>query len=173
MFTKTKPLIATIHINKRRTFASEQILAPSGAVLKVVQMEKQGLTALVDRAERTGILTLESAFEGRVTEECLSMYDIDGSVWKIVRSKLFEQFNLDPVTEELKDHVSRIDMGMICHLATPHMMTVRQGSGMVQTTGWFSLQLHWPPDKDLWLHPLMICRRKSYHPCQWQIPPPI
>ena len=34
-------------------------------------------------------------------------------------NKLFEQFNLDPVAEELEDHISRIDMGMIWHLATP------------------------------------------------------
>ena len=78
VFTKTKPLTATIHKNKRQTFASEQILAPSGAVLKVAQMERQGLTALVDLAEKTGVLTLERALEGRVTEECLSMYNVDG-----------------------------------------------------------------------------------------------
>ena len=82
-------------------------------------MEKQGLNALVDLAERTGVLTLESALEGRVTEECLSMYNIDGSMWKIMKSKLLEQFNIDPVIEELEYHTSRIDMGVIWHLATP------------------------------------------------------
>ena len=46
------------------------------------------------------------------------MCHIDGSMRKIVKSKLFEQFNHDPVTEELEDHISRIDMGMIWHLAT-------------------------------------------------------
>ena len=116
-FTKTKPLTATIHTNKRRNFASERILVPSGAVLKVVQMANQGLTALVYLAERTGVL--ESVLGGRVPEECLCMYNVDGSMWKIVKSKLFEQFHLDPVTEELEDYISRIDMGMIWHLATP------------------------------------------------------
>ena len=86
VFTKTKPLTATIHKNKRQTFASEQILAPPGAVLKVSQMERQELTALVDLAEKTGVLTLERALEGRVTEECLSMYNVDGSMWKTVNS---------------------------------------------------------------------------------------
>ena len=119
VFTKTKPLTATIHKNKRQTFASEQILAPSGAVLKVAQMERQGLTALVDLAEKTGVLTLERALEGRVTEECLSMYNVDGSMRKTVKSKMLEQFNLDLITEELEDHISLVDMGMIWHLDTP------------------------------------------------------
>ena len=82
-------------------------------------MEKQGLTALVDLAERTDVPTLKAALNGRVTEVCLSMYNIDGSMWQIVKNKLFEQFNHDPVTEELEDHISRIDMGMIWHLAIP------------------------------------------------------
>ena len=90
VFTKTKPLTATIHKNKRQTFASEQIWAPSGAVLKVAQMERQGLTALVDLAEKTGVLTLERALEGRVTEECLSMYTVDGTMRKTVKSKMLE-----------------------------------------------------------------------------------
>ena len=177
MFTKTKPLTATIHKNKRRTFVSEQILAPSGAVQKVVHMAKQGLTALVYLTERTGVL--ESVLEGRVTEECLCMYNVDGSMWKIVKSKLFEQFNLDPVTEELEDHISCIDMGMIWHLATlthddcEARKRDGSGSGMVQTTGWLSLQVHWPLEKDIWLHPFTICRRNSHHPCQWQIRPPV
>ena len=119
VFTKTKPLTATIHKNKRQTFASEQILAPSGAVLKVAQVERQGLTALLDLAEKTGVLTLERALEGRVTEECLSMYNVDGSMRKTVKSTMLEQFNLDLITEELEDHISLVDMGMIWHLATP------------------------------------------------------
>ena len=119
VLTKTKPLTATIHKNKRQTFAPEQILVPSGAVLKVAQMERQGLTALVDLAEKTGVLTLERALEGRVTEECLSMYNVDGSMRKTVKSKMLEQFNLDLITEELEDHISLVDMGKIWRLATP------------------------------------------------------
>ena len=119
VLTKTKPLTATIHKNKRQTFALEQIFAPSGAVLKVAQMERQGLTALVDLAEKTGVLTLERAFEEIGTEECLSMYNVDGSMRKTAKSKMLEQFNLDLITEELEDHISLVDMGMIWHLTTP------------------------------------------------------
>ncbi len=40
VFTKDKPLSATIHRNKRRNFTNEQIQTPSGAPMKVAQMER-------------------------------------------------------------------------------------------------------------------------------------
>ncbi|CAL8305346.1 unnamed protein product [Merluccius merluccius] len=113
VFTKIKPLTATIHRNKKRNFASKRICAPSGAPMK---MERSGLVAPVDLAERSGMIQLE----GRVTEECLSLYvDVDGSICKIVKSKLLELFNLDPVIEEPQDHISLVNMGFIWWLATP------------------------------------------------------
>ncbi|KAJ4927219.1 hypothetical protein JOQ06_014954, partial [Pogonophryne albipinna] len=117
-FTKIKPLTAIIHRNKKLNFASERICAPSGALMKVAQMERScppGHTALVDLAEGSGLIQLESALEGRVTEECLSLYNVDGSV----KSKLLELFNLDPVIEDPQDHCSLVDMGLIWRLATP------------------------------------------------------
>ena len=67
VFTKTKSLTATIHRNKRRNFASEQICTSSSAPMKMAQMESSGLAALLDLAEKSGIIKLESALEGRVT----------------------------------------------------------------------------------------------------------
>ena len=119
VFTKVKPLTATIHRNKRRNFTNEQICAPSGASMKVAQMERWGLTALLDLVEGSGMIQLESVLESRVTEECLSLYNVDGSMRKTGKSKLLELFNLDPVDEEPRDHVSLVDMGMIWRLATP------------------------------------------------------
>ncbi|KAJ4921706.1 hypothetical protein JOQ06_002006 [Pogonophryne albipinna] len=75
VFTKIKPLTAIIHRNKKLNFASERICAPSGALMKVAQMERSGLAALVDLAEGSVLIQLESALEGRVTEECLSLYN--------------------------------------------------------------------------------------------------
>jgi hypothetical protein len=75
-FTKTKLLTATIHRNKIQNFASEQACAPSGTPMKVAQMERPGLVALVDLAEGSGMLQLELALEGRATEECLAMYNV-------------------------------------------------------------------------------------------------
>ena len=82
-------------------------------------MERQGPTALNDLAQRIGVLTLDSPLKGRVTEECLSMYRVDGSMWKTVKSKLLGQFDLDPITDELQHYISLLDMHMIWHLTTP------------------------------------------------------
>ena len=98
VFTKNEPLTATIHKNKRRNFANDQIQAPLGAPVKVAQMEKAGLAALIDLAEGSGMVQLESVLENRVTEECLSLYNVDGSMRKTAKSKLLEMFNLEPST---------------------------------------------------------------------------
>ena len=54
-----------------------------------------------------------------MTEECLSLYNVDGSMHKTAKSKLLELFNLDPVDEEPENFVSLVDMGLIWRLATP------------------------------------------------------
>ena len=54
-----------------------------------------------------------------MTEECLSMYNVDGSMRKISKSKLLHRFNLDPVPEKPHYHISLVDMGLIWQLATP------------------------------------------------------
>ncbi|KAJ4940036.1 hypothetical protein JOQ06_029467 [Pogonophryne albipinna] len=118
VFTKIKPLTVIVHRNKKLNFASERICAPSGALMKVAQMERSGLAALVELAEGSGLIQLESALEGRVTEECLSLYNVDGSMRKTVKSKLLELFNLDPVIEDPQDHCSLVDMGLIWRLST-------------------------------------------------------
>ena len=87
--------------------------------MKVAQMEKAGLAALIDLAEGSGMVQLKSVLENRVTEECLSLYNIDGSMCKTAKCKLLEMFNLEPVAEKPCGHVSLVDMGLIWRLATP------------------------------------------------------
>ena len=87
--------------------------------MKVAQMERSGLAALVDLAEGSGMIQLESALEARVTEDCLSLFNVDRSMRKTVKSKLLQLFNLDPVTEKPQSYVSLVDMGMIWWQATP------------------------------------------------------
>ena len=81
--------------------------------MMVIQVEKSGLTTLVDLAEGSGMIQLESVLEGRVTDECLSLYSIDESMCKTVKNKLFELFNLNPVIEEQRDQVSLVYMELI------------------------------------------------------------
>jgi hypothetical protein len=50
--------------------------ASASTPMNVAQVERSGLAALVELAERSGMLRLESALERRVTEECLSLYNV-------------------------------------------------------------------------------------------------
>ncbi|KAL8573120.1 hypothetical protein ACOMHN_027380 [Nucella lapillus] len=119
VFTKTKLLTATIHKNKKQTFASERICASVGSSTKVAQMEKSGRAALVDLVDGSGMFQLDQVLEGRVTEECLSLYNVDGSFRKTMKSKMLELFNKDPVAQKPQTYISIVDMGMIWRLATP------------------------------------------------------
>ena len=119
VFTKTKSLTETIHKNKRCNLASEKVCTASGSVMKVAQMEKSGLAALLGLMEGSGIIQLDLALENRVTEECLSLYNVDGSMRKTMKSKLLDLFSLDPVAIPPQDYISLVAMGMIWRLATP------------------------------------------------------
>ena len=119
VFAKTKPRTATIHRNKRLNFAKNWIYAPAGAAVKVAQMEKAGLATLKDVADGSGLIKLESVLEWRVTDECLSVFNVDGSMHKTCKSKLLQEFTLDPVSKKPHNHISLVDMGLIWRLATP------------------------------------------------------
>ena len=119
VFTKTKPLSATIHKNKRQNFSTEKICVSPNTLMNVAQMERSGLAALLELVEVSGQIQLESILASRVTEECLSLYNVDGSMRKTAKSKMLDLFNLEPIAEKPLDHISLVDMGLIWRLATP------------------------------------------------------
>ena len=85
----------------------------------MTQMEKAGLADLLDIAQGPNLIKLESVFDWRVTTECLSVFNADGSMHKTCKSKLLQHFALDPVSEKPHQYISIIDMGLIWRLATP------------------------------------------------------
>ena len=82
-------------------------------------MDQPGLAAAVVFAERVGALSLEEILECRHNDECLSMYYVDVSHRKSVKSKLLEHLNLNGVETIPAEYSSIIDMGMVWRLATP------------------------------------------------------
>ena len=55
-----------------------------------------------------------------MTEECLSMYNVDGSMRKTCKSSLLYLFNKTPVPEKPQDYIDLVDMWLqIWRLATP------------------------------------------------------
>ena len=82
-------------------------------------MERTGLAALIEILEGSGVIVRLYFNSGRITEECLSVYNVDGSMQKNVKSNLLDLFNLDPIGENPNEYISLVDMGFIWHLATP------------------------------------------------------
>ena len=63
VFAKLKTMTAIIHRNKRQNFANEKVCTPSDVPMKVAQMEKCGLTPLVDLVERSDMVQIELTLE--------------------------------------------------------------------------------------------------------------
>ena len=120
VFHKEVPLTARIPKNKRITFKNMSVEKQTSASLSHAQMEQAGLASIISLAESTGFVTLDQILENRVTEECLSMYYVNGSKRMTTKSKLLEKLNMSNVIPELPgDYSSIVDMGMIWRLATP------------------------------------------------------
>ena len=54
----------------------------------------------------------------RITEECLSLFNTNGTMVKVHKSKLVEKLNLIPF-QTVDSYIALIDMGFIWRLATP------------------------------------------------------
>ena len=120
VFTKTKPLSEKIHKNKRLNFSKNELVSfSSKSQQNSVQMEKAGLASLVDISHGSDMIKLEKVLRWRVTEECLSLFNVNGSMHKTCKSIMLQKFLLEPVSERIKDYISLVDMGLILHLATP------------------------------------------------------
>jgi len=81
---------------------------------------------------------LESALQGRVTEECLSLYYVGRSMRKAAKSKLLELFNIDQVDLNQWNHISLMDMGMIWRQAT---LTPEDREAIAGVTTWIRFAL--------------------------------
>ena len=87
--------------------------------LSQAQMEGAGLASVIQLAEGSGALTLENIVKYRVTEECLSIFNVDGSIRHTTKSKLLEHLILQPVLIKPSRYCSIVDMRLIWRLATP------------------------------------------------------
>ena len=65
-------------------------------------------------------VSISSVMEHRLTEECLSLFDTNGSMVKVQKSKLTEKLNFSPLPySQLMNSIAIIDMGFIWRLAAP------------------------------------------------------
>ena len=62
-------------------------------------------------------LDLCQIMENRITDECLSIFNADGTLRKVQKSKLIDRLHFEPT--KLEKYIGIVDMGMIWRIATP------------------------------------------------------
>ena len=121
MFSTNEQFHATMHRHKRYNFSkppankNDNIKAPA----KTTAMENKAFCEIIDLSEKcTEKVKLVNIMQHRVTDECLSIFNVNGTMVKVVKSKLVELLNFVklPLPSEC---MALIDMGFIWRLATP------------------------------------------------------
>ena len=104
MFSENTPFDATIHKNSRCSFSKP----------KTDAMDNQALVSeiwLVQTAEEK--VTLAQVMEYRVTDEWLPLFNINGTMKKVQKSKLVEKLHIQPIDPVPDRYIALVDMGFL------------------------------------------------------------
>lgn len=99
--------------NKRLTFANVQVRKASGEVLKVKQgvMESRALASVVDLVDISGLLSLPEVMKHRITEECLTLFNVNGTFRKTQKCMLLQKLAMKPIS--VHSYTAIVDIGMM------------------------------------------------------------
>ena len=99
-------------------------------------MGRNALAMVIILAEKNDLIALESVLVKRISEECPTMFNADGSMRKTAKSKLLQSFSRQPVLEVPSAYGSLVDIGIIWRLASPasddHDAKTRNGTDYLQ-----------------------------------------
>eukprot|EP00112_Aurelia_sp_Birch-Aquarium-sp1_P023025 Seg6709.2 transcript_id=Seg6709.2/GoldUCD/mRNA.D3Y31 product="hypothetical protein" protein_id=Seg6709.2/GoldUCD/D3Y31 len=73
-------------------------------------------------------IDLVQVMEHRVTEECLSIFNINGTMIKVQKSKLVEKLEFVSLNQ-IDKYTALVDMGFLWRLATPSMEDIEKNDG--------------------------------------------
>ena len=94
-------------------------------------MGRNALAMVIILAEKNDLIALESVLVKRISEECPTMFNADGS-----KNKLLQSFSRQPVLEVPSAYGSLVDIGIIWRLASPtsddHDAKTRNGTDYLQ-----------------------------------------
>ena len=82
-------------------------------------MGRNALVMVIILAEKNDLIALESVLDKRISEECPTMFNADGSMRKNAKSKLLQSFSRQLVLEVPSAYVSLVDIGITWRLAFP------------------------------------------------------
>ena len=118
VFSKELSLKAKVTKNKRLNLATTPINVTK-TYSNPVKTERNALSMMIDEAEKNDVISLELVLVKRISEECLTMFNPNGSMRKTAKSKLLQSFPRQPLLEVPSAYVSLVDMGLIWRLAFP------------------------------------------------------
>jgi hypothetical protein len=120
VFIKNTSLHVRIPLSKRLTFAKATCTEKPKENLKVrtAEMERSALKAVINLVEVSELVSLPELLEHRVIEECVALFNSNGTYRKTQKSKLMQKLSLQPVNLQ-EPYIALIDMGMIWRMATP------------------------------------------------------
>lgn len=119
VFSKKTSLHAPIPLSKRLTFAKEPKEKPGEELkAKAAEMERSALKAVINLVEVSQLVDLSELLAHRVVEECVALFNSNGTYRKTQKSKLIQKLSLQLVNLQ-EPYVALVDMGMIWRMATP------------------------------------------------------
>ena len=120
VFSKNTSLHASVRLRKRLTFAKEPGAKKPEEELtaRAAEMERTALKAVINLVDVSQLVDLPQLLEHRVVEECMTLFNSNGTYRKSQKSKLIQKLSLQYVYLQ-EPYVALVDMGMIGSLATP------------------------------------------------------
>ena len=104
---------------KGRILVQSQYLEATLTPVTQEQIERSGLAALLELADGTGEVNLERVLKYRITQESLSIFNVDGTMHKASKCPLLGFFKLDVLESGPEEYISIVDMGLIWRKASP------------------------------------------------------
>ena len=121
MFSAEKSFDDTMHRNSRHTLDKPPLTEKEkgSTIPKTAAMEHKAMARIIALSQRSEEkIDLVQVMEHRVAEECLSIFNINGTMIKVQKSKLVENLKFVPLNQ-IDKYTALVDMGFLWRLATP------------------------------------------------------
>ena len=140
-FSRTEPFDSTIHRNDRKKFLTP-VVEKTAKVSKSAAMENEAMCKVVSLCCQENI-SLSSIMEYRITEECLTYFNMNGSLVKTQKSKMKEFLVFEPLPyEKLRSYIVLVDMGFMWRLCTPAKEDREQKDEQDYTWGDYAVKIY-------------------------------